>query len=80
MQICTFESDFFPPSTALTLSLAALNAPSTIPAAVLAPLKSSGFFLFAPNILIVGKPRTPYCPPSDLWSSALTAPTLTTPC
>jgi len=35
--------------------------------------------LFVPNILIVGKPDTPYCCPSDLCVSASTAPILTIP-
>lgn len=50
-----------------------------MPAALLGPLYSSGF-LSSPNILIVGKPRTPYLLPRDLCSSAFTAPTFTTPC
>jgi hypothetical protein len=32
-----------------------------------------------PKTFIVGKPDTPYCPPSDLCVSASTAPTLTIP-
>lgn len=43
------------------------------------PWYSSGLFLFAPKILMVGKPLTPYWPPSDLCWSASTAPTLTIP-
>lgn len=44
------------------------------------PWYSSGLFLLAPKILMVGKPLTPYWPPSDLCWSASTAPTLTIPC
>lgn len=44
------------------------------------PWYSSGLFLLAPKILIVGKPLTPYWPPSDLCWSASTAPILTIPC
>lgn len=69
----------FPPSCALILLRAASRAASTIPWAVRDPLKSSGLCLFAPKILIVGKPRTLYLSERDLWSSVLIAPTLITP-
>ena len=51
-----------------------------MPSAVRGPLKSSGLFLFAPNILIVGNPRILNLPASDLCSSAFTPATLATPC
>jgi len=71
-------SAFLPLKALRAFLLAAFNAASTIPAALLGPLKSSGL-LSSPKILIVGKPRTPYLPPRDLCSSAFTAPTFTMP-
>jgi len=71
--------DFPPLSVAVTFALASARAASTMPCAVRCPLNSFGFRLLAPKILIVGNPLTPYCPPSDFSSSALTAPTLITP-
>jgi hypothetical protein len=45
-----------PDNRALTADLASFNPASTKPSAVRAPLKSLGFDLSAPKILIVGKP------------------------
>lgn len=35
---------------------------------------------YCPNTFIVGKPRIPYGPPTEEWSSILTAPTFKIPC
>lgn len=58
----------------LSFAFQALSAHTSV------PWYSSGLFLLAPKILMVGKPLMPYWPPRALCWSASTAPTLTTPC